>query len=152
MKKVKEAAYSMTHYSQHQPKKQPYFCKAHGCHEVVNVENEYCPKCEAQLIEYNRRPTVKLSKPDLGFFRHNETDEEYTQRNTRANRVLCDKVRKRLLHIAHYPSSSVAFLTENGRATQKTMVQDVCLFMAAMVNELDFNSRKVGIGCGYFSF
>lgn len=47
--------------------------------------------------------------------------------------------------VAQMPSSSVAFLTANGRGSRRSLVKDVCRLMTVMVNDMCMRSRKVGV-------
>lgn len=56
----------------------------------------------------------------------------------RLNAVILEKVAK-------MPSSSIAFLTSNGRGMRKSFVSDICKVMTVLVNEMCMRTRKVGV-------
>ena len=69
----------------------------------------------------------------------NETGKQRKDRPLAAlNRSVLDKISK-------CPSSSIAFLTTNGRGVRKSFVIDIARVMAVLVNEMCFRSNKVGV-------
>ncbi|MER2495603.1 hypothetical protein ABS858_05855 [Vibrio neptunius] len=131
-------------YEQH-PSKLDYICATSGCDEMADIPGGICHSCETSYQEVVNCPLTKLLDPLLGHSDPQEPPEKAQSRKTRAHRGFCQYHRKIMYRTAVYPSSNVAFLTENGRATQESMVKDACLFMAAVVNEMCLVSRKVGI-------
>ncbi|MBF4328136.1 hypothetical protein EAY16_22955, partial [Vibrio anguillarum] len=63
----------------------------------------------------------------------------------RKDRPLAALNRSVLEKIAKCPSSSIAFLTTNGRGVRKSFVTDIARVMTVMVNEMCFRSNKVGV-------
>ncbi|MBY7729939.1 hypothetical protein JHW46_06200 [Vibrio splendidus] len=54
------------------------------------------------------------------------------------NRSVLDKIVK-------CPSSSIAFLTANGRGVRKSFARDIAIVMKALVNEMCLSSNKIGV-------
>jgi hypothetical protein len=54
------------------------------------------------------------------------------------NRSVLDKIVK-------CPSSSIAFLTSNGRGVRKSFARDIAIVMKALVNEMCLSSNKIGV-------
>ncbi|KFI09522.1 hypothetical protein IX95_23915 [Vibrio sp. B183] len=71
---------------------------------------------------------------------HNEQ-----QKKKRQERPLCRLHYSVMMRILNNPSSSAAFLTENGRASQQSMVNDVARFMYVLVNEMCLTTGKIGV-------
>ena len=67
------------------------------------------------------------------------------QRKKRQERPLCRLHYSVMMRILNNPSSSAAFLTENGRASQQSMVNDVARFMYVLVNEMCLTTGKIGV-------
>ncbi|WP_425628554.1 hypothetical protein [Vibrio neptunius] len=77
----------------------------------------------------------KLSNPLLGL---GDCDEAIRLAHMeKARRYFCQCHRSIMKSTAAWPSSNIAFLTENGRASPHSLVKDVCLFMSAVVNEME---------------
>ncbi|WP_337969036.1 hypothetical protein [Vibrio pectenicida] len=122
-----------------------YICATSGCDELADEIGAVCQSCESSYQQVVSCPLTKLLDPLLGYSDAQESPEQAQSRKGRAHRGFCQYHRKIMYRTAVHPSSNVAFLTENGRATQESMVKDACLFMAAVVNEMCLVSRKLGI-------
>lgn len=69
----------------------------------------------------------------------NQTGKQRKDRPLAAlNRSVLDK-------IAQCPSSSIAFLTSNGRGVRKSFVRDIAKVMTVLINEMCLRSRKIGV-------
>ena len=73
-------------------------------------------------------------------FVHNEQ-----QKKKRQERPLCRLHYSLMARIINNPSSSTAFLTENGRTSQESMINDVARFMYVLVNEMCMTTGKIGV-------
>lgn len=69
-------------------------------------------------------------------------NDQFTKR--RKDRPFAAFHRAALVKIAQCPSSSVAFLTANGRGVRKSFAQDIIKMMSVLVDEMCLHSRKIG--------